>query len=72
MGIPRLLALTGGESVDCDTFSGVFRQITVPSVSLQDLGVTQELQCAGRVGEAIGLCTGACSPLPVACLGSAL
>lgn len=52
MGIPMLLALTGGESIDCDTLKSVFRQITVLSVSLQDFWVTHKLQRAGRVGEA--------------------
>lgn len=52
MGILMILALTGGESIDCDTLNSAFRQITVLSVSLQDFWVTHKLQCAVRVGEA--------------------
>lgn len=50
--IQTLLALTGGESIDCDTFDSVFGRIAVSSVSQQDFWVSQELQCAGRVSEA--------------------
>lgn len=36
MGILLLLALVGGESINCDMFHSVFKQITVSSVSRQD------------------------------------
>lgn len=51
MGILMLLALTGGESINCDPFHSVFKQTTLLSVSLQDFLVTHRLQCVGRVGE---------------------
>lgn len=52
MCILMLLALAVEKGIGCVTFSSVSSQITAPSVSRQGFGVTDELQCTGRVGEA--------------------